>query len=224
MSEAENSVADRNPAADTNEAPNLNEAWNSRKGREIIDGARRVFFDKGFDGASVDEIARAAGVSKATIYAYFDGKEDLFRAVVKIDRSRSAELMFELCADAPDVESLLHRIGTSFMTMMVQPDHIRLIRMVIGAAEKFPRAGQAFYDSGPCMGRSRLGALLADQVRQGRLAIDDYDTAAVQFFNLCQGNIVKELLFGGTATPTPELIDATVRSAIRVFLAAYAPR
>ncbi len=218
MSEAGNSVADPVPAADTSEA------LNSGKGREIIDGARRVFFDKGFDGASVDEIARAAGVSKATIYAYFDGKEDLFRAVVKVDRSRSAEVMFELCADAPDVESLLHRIGTSFMTMMVQPDHIRLIRMVIGAAEKFPRAGQAFYDSGPCMGRSRLGALLADQVRQGRLAIDDCDTAAAQFFNLCQGNIVKELLFSGNGAPTPELIDATVTSAIKVFMAAYSPR
>ncbi len=47
----------------------------------FLDGARRVFFDKGFDGASMDEIARAGGVSKATIYVYFDSKEDLFEAL-----------------------------------------------------------------------------------------------------------------------------------------------
>lgn len=191
------------------------------KRREIIDGARRVFFDKGFDGASMDEIARAAGVSKATIYVYFDSKEVLFQALVDADRRKSAERLFEFDDTDPDIASLLQRIGVSFMTMMVQPDHIRLVRMVIGVAEKFPAVGQAFFEGGPCHGGRRLSALLARQTELGYLAVDDCETAAFQFFNLCQGNHVKGLMFGTGVQPSPEKMEATVSSGVRVFLAAY---
>lgn len=193
----------------------------AKKRREIIDGARRVFFDKGFDGASMDEIARASGVSKATIYVYFDSKEALFQSLVETDRRKSAERLFEFDDNDPDINALLHRIGVSFMTMMVQPDHIRLVRMVIGAAEKFPAVGRTFFETGPCHGGRRLAALFARQTELGHLAVEDCEAAAFQFFNLCQGNLAKGLLFGLHEQPGPEQIEATVKGAIRVFLAAY---
>ncbi len=193
----------------------------SGKRREIIDGARRVFFDKGFDGASMDEIARASGVSKATIYVYFAGKVELFQALVEVDRRKSAERLFEYDPDDRDVASLLRRIGQTFMTMMVQPDHIRLLRMVIGAAEKFPAVGRTFFEIGPCQGGRRLADLFARQTALGHLAVPDCEAAAFQFFNLCQGNLVKGLLFGLDRQPTEAEIAATVDGAVRVFLAAY---
>lgn len=195
-----------------------------KKRRSIIDGARRVFLDKGFDGASMDEVARAAGVSKATIYVYFAGKEDLFQALVDIDREKSAEQLFQHEAghsDDCDPAIWLHRIGVSFMTRMVQPDHIRLIRMVIAAAEKFPAVGEAFLNGGPRSGIRRLGDLLVQQAGLGRLRIDDGEAAAAQFLGLCQSNIVQNLLFGGPPQLTQERVDASVASAVRVFLAAY---
>jgi AcrR family transcriptional regulator len=193
----------------------------SAKRRDIIDGARRVFFDKGFDGASMDEVAKAAGVSKATIYVYFGGKEELFEALVRNDRARSAEHLFEVDPSIDDVAEVLRRIGISFMTMMVQPDHIRLIRMVIGVAEKFPRIGQIFFLAGPCHGGQRLGELLRRQAELGRLKLDDELEAAYLFLNMCQSNQVKGLLFGNTATPTQEQIEETVNRAVRAFLAFY---
>ncbi|MFG1375677.1 TetR/AcrR family transcriptional regulator [Xanthobacter autotrophicus] len=193
----------------------------AKKRRDIIDGARRVFFDKGFDGASMDEIARASAVSKATIYVYFSSKEELFQALVETDRRKSAERLFEFDADDADVESLLTRIGMTFMTMMVQPDHIRLVRMVIGAAEKFPAVGRTFFDAGPCHGGRRLADLIARQAALGHLRVDDCEMAAFQFFNLCQGNLVKGLMFGTGQQPTPDEIERTVAGAVRVFLAAY---
>lgn len=193
----------------------------AKKRRDIIDGARRVFFDKGFDGASMDEIARAGSVSKATIYVYFDSKEDLFQALVEVDRRKSAERLFEFDASDADVASLLHRIGVSFMTMMVQPDHIRLVRMVMGIAEKFPAIGRTFFEAGPCHGGRRLADLLARQTELGHLVIEDHEGAAFQFLNLCQGNIVKGLLFGSDLEPAPAKIEATVTDAVKVFLAAY---
>ncbi|WP_454918259.1 TetR/AcrR family transcriptional regulator [Xanthobacter sediminis] len=191
------------------------------KRRTIIDGARRVFFDQGFDGASMDEIARASGVSKATIYSYFAGKVELFQALVEVDRRKSAERLFEYDPADSDVASLLTRIGESFMAMMVSPEHIRLIRMVIGAAEKFPAIGRTFFEAGPCQGGRRLADLLARQTALGHLKVEDFQAAAFQFFNLCQGNQVKGLLFGTQSPPTQEEMRATVDSAVRVFLAAY---
>lgn len=193
----------------------------SRKRRDVLDGARRVFFDKGFDGASMDEIARAGGVSKATIYVYFESKEDLFDALVQVDRRKSAELMFEFESDDPDVARQLRRIGVSFMTMMVRPDHIKMVRMVMGVAEKFPRIGQTFFENGPCHGGRRVADMLARHAEHGRLKIDDCEAAAFQFLNLCQGNIVKGLLFGSEDRPTPAQIEKTVDGAVKVFMAAY---
>lgn len=196
----------------------------SSKRREIIDGARRVFFEKGYDGASMDEVAKAAGVSKATIYVYFGGKEDLFEALVVNDRARSAEHLFVVDPAADDVSELLHRVGTSFMTMMLQPDHIRLIRMVIGAAEKLPRIGQTFFEAGPCRGGLRLADIMRQQVDLGHLKLDDEVSAAHMFLNMCQGKLVKAQLFGELSPPRPEEIDEHVDRAVQVFLAAYGVR
>src|SRR4051812_23287347 len=63
----------------------------SAKRRQIIDGARAVFLAQGFDAASMGEIARAAGVSKGTLYVYFKSKEDLFGAIVSLECDAQAE-------------------------------------------------------------------------------------------------------------------------------------
>jgi AcrR family transcriptional regulator len=195
----------------------------SAKRRDILDGARRVFFDKGFDGASMDEVAKTASVSKATIYVYFTNKEELFAALVLSERAKSAEHLFEMDPTIDDLGGMLRRIGLSFMTMMVQPDHIRLLRMVMGVAEKFPRIGQAFFEAGPCHGGRRLAELLRRQADLGRLEVHDELQAAHMFFNMCQDKTVKGLMFGCNAPPTQEQIAHTVDEAVRLFLAGYGP-
>ena len=78
------------------------EAVAIRKGRkydQVLEGARIVFLRDGFEGASVDDIAREAGVSKATLYSYFASKEELFFAVIaKV--TREAALMLADLSDA----------------------------------------------------------------------------------------------------------------------------
>ncbi|MFC7398905.1 TetR/AcrR family transcriptional regulator [Chelatococcus sp. GCM10030263] len=194
------------------------------KRREIMEGARQVFRARGFDGASMGDIAKAAGVSKGTLYVYFDSKESLFRALINLDRRDAAERLFDLDEEEPDVRGVLGRLGRSFVSMMLQPDHIALLRMVIGAAEKFPALGRAFFEAGPCFGVSRLSAYLARQTAAGRLKIDDPDLAAAQFLSLVQGVLTKGPLFGVSEPPTARTIETTVDSAVEVFFAAYGPR
>ena len=103
------------------------------KRRQILEGARAVFMAAGFDGASMGEIARAAGVSKGTLYVYFDSKEDLFEALTVAEKSGLAEALFALDADDPDVRAVLARLGRTYLTEISRPERVSLIRMVIGA-------------------------------------------------------------------------------------------
>lgn len=196
----------------------------TQKRLDILEGARQVFRAQGFDGASMGEIAKAAGVSKGTLYVYFENKVALFEALVKCDWGEAAERAFLFDEADPDVRGVLTRLGTGFVTMMVRPHHIALVRMVMGAAEKVPSGARKFYEMGPRAGTRRLAAYLGTQVAAGRLVIDvDLELAATQFLHLAQGNLMKERLFGAGEEPTEADIAATVASAVRVFFAAYGP-
>jgi AcrR family transcriptional regulator len=196
----------------------------SAKRRQILDGARQVFLAEGFDGASMGEIAKTAGVSKGTLYVYFDSKEALFETLTVEEKQGLAEVLFKLDADDPDVRSVLARLGTSYLNLMVNPEHISSIRMVIGAANKFPRLGQVFYEAGPCQGIARLKHYLDRQVEAGRLDIADTSVAAQHFLDLCQSGLMRRLLFAVGSRPSVEEIQTNVDHALRVFLAAYGPR
>nr|WP_244641848.1 TetR/AcrR family transcriptional regulator [Chelatococcus reniformis] len=192
------------------------------KRQQILAGARRIFRSRGFDGASMGDIAKAAGVSKGTLYVYFASKEDLFRDLVLEDRRQAAEQIVSLGLDDPDVRGVLRGYGRSIVNMLVEPEHISMVRMVMAAAEKFPQVGRVFYEAGPGYGINRLATYIKAQVEAGRLRTADADLAACHFLELCQGSILKPLFFGVTAQPTPQAIDYTVDAAVDVFLAAYA--
>lgn len=196
----------------------------SAKRREILEGARQVFRAQGFDGASMGEIAKAAGVSKGTLYVYFDNKVALFETLVETDRHETAERLFMLDEADPDVRAVLYRLGLSFVAMMTRPEQLAFVRMVVGVADKFPSVGQRFFAAGPMHGNRRLAAYLAKQVAAGRLAIADTERAAEQFLNLCHGRCAKALLFAAGGPPTAEEVEAMVSSAVEVFFAAYGPK
>ena len=91
------------------------------KRRQIIDGARAVFLAHGFDAASMGEIARQAGVSKGTLYVYFDSKEALFEAIVEEECRSQAEQVFALDPDDHDVAAVLTRLGRAYVQYLCRP-------------------------------------------------------------------------------------------------------
>jgi AcrR family transcriptional regulator len=204
-------------------SPSTEESQESAKRRQILDGARQVFLASGFDGASMGEIAKAAGVSKGTLYVYFDSKEKLFAALTTEEKRGLAEVLFKLNADDPNVRSVLSQLGHTYVSRMGTPEHISSIRMVIGAAEKFPALGRAFFEAGPCQGIARLSAYFDRQVQAGRLSIGDTSVAAQHFLDLCASGVMKRQLFAVGGPPTQEEIKINVENALRVFFAAYGP-
>ena len=205
------------------DADNASLSPTDHKRRQILDGARQVFLATGFDGASMGEIAKAARVSKGTLYSYFASKEALFERLILDERTSLAEALFRLDSEDPDTRAVLRRLGRSFLEMLMRPEHVSSVRMVIGVAEKLPRIGQVFYDAGPRQGTLRLAAYLDRQVAAGRLAIPDTAVAAVQFLDLCSGPVMKRLLFSASDMPDPAMLERQVESAIAMFFAAYDP-
>jgi AcrR family transcriptional regulator len=191
------------------------------KRSQILAGARQVFFDRGFDAASMGDIARAAGVSKGTLYVYFENKEDLFAELVSSECGETAESMFVVDPDEADLEAALTKIGRSFITAILRPSSIALLRTVISISGKFPDVGRRFFEAGPCEGISRLSVFLKAKVEQGLLDIEDVDQAASQFLTLCKDGVTIPVLVGAPDAPDPAVVEKSVRGAVRVFLRAY---
>jgi AcrR family transcriptional regulator len=196
----------------------------STKRRQIIDGARAVFLAQGFDAASMGEIARAAGVSKGTLYVYFENKEQLFEAIVHEQCQAHAEGLFDLKPDDRDVEAVLTRLGTGFAKFLCRPGAASPLRTVIAIADRMPEVGKQFYETGPARGIAILAAYIKAQVDAGVLAVDDCEVAAAQFLDACQATLFKPVLFNSAPPPPPEQIEHVVRIAVRTFLAAYRAR
>jgi AcrR family transcriptional regulator len=206
---------------DTLVPPATDGAEDSAKWRQIVDGARSIFLSRGFDAASMGDIAKEAGVSKGTLYVYFKNKEELFAAIVQQECCTHAEGAFQLDETDHDVESVLKRIGHDFVSFLCSPGKASSLRIVIAIAERMPEIGKSFYETGPANGIRRVASYLEAQVRAGVLAIDDCETVAAQFLDACQSTLFKPVLFNFGPPPPLERVRYVVDVAVRAFLAAY---
>jgi AcrR family transcriptional regulator len=191
------------------------------KRRQIVEGARRIFLERGFDAASMMDIAKAAGVSKGTLYVYFKNKEELFAAIVQEECCHHAEGMLKLDGDDRDVEKVLTQVGIEYLHFLCNSGKAASLRIVIAIADRMPTIGKTFYETGPKWGIARVQAYLEAQVRVGVLAIDDCEIAASQFLDACQSTLFKPVLFNFEPPPSEERIRKVVGMAVRMFLAAY---
>ena len=190
------------------------------KRRQILDGARRIFLSQGYDAASMGDIARAAGVSKGTLYVYFENKEQLFDAIVMAESCGQAETMIQADENL-DLEEALSKIGVGFVHFLCRPQKVSALRIVAAIGERMPELGRKFYNQGPARGIALLSSYFRTQIAAGKLRIDDPELAAAQFMDSCQSTLFKPMIFNAAPAPSEEQIAHVVRTAVRTFLAAY---
>lgn len=193
------------------------------KRRQILEGARKVFMDLGFDGASMGEIARAAGVSKGTLYVYFADKSGLFEAIVEEEKIEQGKTAFNFDPDR-DVDTTLPEFGRAYITVLCRPGGGSAIRTVMAIAERMPEVGSRFYTNVIAMTVDRFAAYLEARARLGELVIEDYQLAAWQFMQMCQSTLFQAFIFQAKPSPSPDRIAKVVDSATHVFFAAYRPK
>ena len=186
-----------------------------------------MFLGKGYGAATMDEVAALAAVSKQTIYKHFADKPRLFSSIVTGDIAATEALthaMVAALADSEDVEADLRAFARRHIAEVTQPQLIRLRRIIIAEAERFPELARSWYASGP----ERAHATLADQfralTRRGRLRADDPLLAAQHFNWLVLSIPLNAAMFlGDDAAFTSGELEHYADEGVRVFLAAYGP-
>jgi AcrR family transcriptional regulator len=195
----------------------------SSKRRQILDGAKKVFMDFGFDGASMGEIARAAGVSKGTLYVYFADKNRLFEAIVEEETLEQGRLAFNF-DPGRDVPTTLREFGQAYIQLLCRPGGGSAIRTVMAIAERMPDVGRRYYENVLEKMIGRLASYLEARVSMKELAIGDCQFAASQFMLMCQASLFLPFIFQAAPPPSPERITQVIESATQMFLAGYRPR
>ena len=195
----------------------------SSKRRQILEGARKVFMNLGFDGASMGEIARAAGVSKGTLYVYFADKNRLFEAIVEEETFAQGKVAFNFDPER-DVTTTLTEFGQAYIQLLCRPGGGSATRTVMAIAERMPEVGRRFYNNVVAHTIAMLAAYLEVHTRSGELAIPDCQLAATQFMQMCQASLFMPFIFQAAPAPSAERIAQVVGSATRMFLAGYQTR
>jgi len=190
------------------------------KRRQILDGARKVFMDLGFDGASMGEIARAAQVSKGTLYVYFADKCALFEAILEQEALQYGQVVFNF-DPGRDAETTLKEFGRAYIHLLCRPGGGSAIRTVMAIAERMPDVGRRYYARVLDKTINRLSDYLKAHAASGDLTIDDCDLAASQFMELCKASLFLPFVFQAAPAPSEERMTEVVDSATRMFLAAY---
>lgn len=190
----------------------------------VLAAATRLFLERGYAGTSMDSIALAAGVSKLTVYAHFGVKEKLFQEIVRT-RCDAYNRPDEFDAFlALDPRNALRAIGGSFLALLMDPETLRLNRMLVGEAARRPKMALLFFEAGP----DRMTALVARYLRRatarGHFEIDRPRTAADQFLALVKGKLHYAATLNVAPRPGAAALARQVEASVEVFLRAYAPR
>lgn len=191
------------------------------KRQQILAGAIEVFMQFGFDGTSMDAVARESGVSKGTLYNHFENKQALFIAFIEqeCERIRSNVFSPETIDGSP--EKVLTAIGCGLIQSILGKRELAIARTVMAESHKFPELGMAFLAAGPDQGRLLLGQYLRNLSNSGVLEIDDASLAAQQFVAMCEAGLLQRAQMN-VSFPSQGEVVKNVATAVRVFLKGYA--
>lgn len=195
-----------------------------RKGRkfdQVIAGARDIFMRDGFEGASVDDIARAASVSKATLYSYFPDKRLLFMEVASRQCQHQAREALDTLDMSQPPRIVLHKTAHTFLGFVLSDIGQRIFRICVAEADRFPELGRQFYSSGPMTMRAAIVSYINLAIDRGELVAADPDLAADQFAEMCKADLWPKLVFGIRTEFTPAEICRVVDGAVDTFMARY---
>ena len=186
------------------------------KTEAILDAASVLFAEKGL-AASMDEIARRAGVSKQTLYNRYSTKGDIGRALA----GRRADDITAPLRGEGDAEAILTALAATVIGKTCRPDKGMSLRGVALMSPDQPEIARAIYEAGPETGLKRLAAWLAEQDRLGVLSIPDTDHAAEMFIGMALGHGHLRAMLG-VPHPRIERIEACAQEAARRFVRAFA--
>jgi AcrR family transcriptional regulator len=185
----------------------------------IFAAAKAVFLELGYEATSLDEVAKRANASKATIYAHFGNKLGLFEAIIE-----SVISQMPLPSAAPDdapVREVLTRFGTAFISFLTMPEALAFYRLIVNKGPEMPDLAQLWFNHGPRRVIGGVAAFLAERTRAGELAVPEPEIAAELFLMGLRGTIHMKSLTGLLKPPFDTAIAAKVKVSVDMFMRAY---
>ena len=190
--------------------------------RRVLQAALKVFSETGYSGATMDAVAIEAGLSKPTLYQYFESKEALFSAMMLGERDHMLEVFQHPSGKGLVVD--LFEFAWDYADTVMRPDLLSLARLIIGEVQRFPEIGRAYQQSGPDRLLSGIMDYLDGRKAAGELAFEDVELAAQDLWGLILSAPRTQALYMPDAPPTRAEVARYVNNGLRVFLKAYSTR
>lgn len=193
-----------------------------RKG-EILAAAMNAFLASGYHKVTSLAVAKACGMSKATLYSYFPSKEDLFIALIEL---RAAAMNSHLAEDIekPDlaIEDALNNLGRSVLKTLTSDISLAINRTAISTAASQDLGFSNVYEKvGRLPTMARVEAILEAARRRGVLVIENMADAKHDLYGLLVGDVHNQLLLGVGEAPGEKQINDGVARAVRQFMRLY---
>ncbi len=194
------------------------------KRQAILDAAKRLFPQSGFDGISMETIAAEAGVSKLTVYSHFGDKDALFVATIRAKCEESLpDTLFEVNVRG-SIRTQLSSIARAFFALITSAEAVGMQRVMGQLAGTGSRLPQMFWEAGPQRVHDGFAQFLRARIAAGQLEISDVDRASSQFFCLLKGEIHARMVCGCPGEFGSREADAHIAATVDLFLRAYSPR
>jgi AcrR family transcriptional regulator len=184
----------------------------------MLGAATELFLRDGYEQTSIDAILVQSGGSKATLYAYFPTKEDLFRAVIDGVMVNNAQPPLDT---SRDVRSMLTEFAVDRLHIIFSARHRAVLRLIIAERERFPDLAKLYYERGPLKSHNLVTEYLAALKRHDLLDVDDADEAAEFFVGMLMHRWYKELLLLAAETPSAAALQQRSEHVVGRFLEAF---
>lgn len=192
-----------------------------KKRKAIIAAATRLFLKNGFGNTSMDDVARAAKVTKQTVYAHFKNKDRLFGDIIAAECIRHSPNEAMLRDAGLPIEQLLFHIGQGFLEMISDPKGLAIHRLVMSEAQRKPKLARLFYETGPKRMNDLLTNYLARQNARGVLHISNPASAASYFYSLLKGRYHLRMALKVKPLPSKTELKRHVKETVTVFMHLY---
>lgn len=190
------------------------------KRRAILEAAAEVFRERGFADATMAAVSARVGASKATVYRYFDSKEDLFVTLMLEAVLEHANEVFDTLRPSDDLRRTLERFGSSLLALSLSEESLSVRRNSIAEGSK-SNLGQALFDHGAKVLWTRMADFLAAEMVAGRLRPEDPWLAAMHLRGMLEADLLNRALIGAKVDRRPALLKAHAAKAVDAWLRAY---
>lgn len=183
----------------------------------VLRAAEQSFAERGYADTTIDEVAKAAGVAKKTVYRLFGGKADLLGGII---RARADTFTMSIKAETDDIPiaQALFEILEEFTRMVLSPEAIAQNRLSMAEALRFPEVAAAFYEHGRLHTTKALADWLAHQCARGLIALDDPFTAASILLSMAADEPLRRTSLGIAAPVFDAKSRTRIATCVSLFL------